>query len=156
MHAAPRPFAFTALLAACALPARPADARPPVHAAETAVVISAPAPAETDARWLRFSKGLVASLRSTNDGVVQSALQHVITYGDRVRVRGAEFDVVRVYREHRDDRMRRMAVVAIGKMGSPWALGFLQRSLPFERSASVRHTMKGVLAETQPGWTASY
>ncbi len=70
----------------------------------------------------------------------------IIFYGDQLDVKASVFDVVRIYRNHEDDRMRRMAVVALGKMQSQWAIGFLTRSLGFEKTPAVRKTMQAVIA----------
>lgn len=38
-----------------------------------------------------------------------------------------------------------MAVVALGQMQSRWAIGFLERSLRFEKSPTVRRTIRAVV-----------
>ena len=70
----------------------------------------------------------------------------IIFYGDQLDVKASVFDVVRIYRNHEDDRMRRMAVVALGTMQSGWAIDFLTRSLGFEKTPAVRQTMQAVIA----------
>lgn len=109
-------------------------------------------PAETTADlstvdWEAFSTNLVRALASDNDGLHVSAMQLIIKYGDRLDVDRARFDVMRLYRDHDDDRVRRMAVVTLGTMQNGWALGFLTRSIDFEKNPAVRHTMQAVLAD---------
>ena len=98
------------------------------------------------AHWTLFSGGLVDALASGHDGAQQGALRMIIFYGDQLDVKASVFDVVRIYRNHEDDRMRRMAVVALGKMQSRWAIDFLTRSLGFEKTPAVRKTMQAVIA----------
>jgi hypothetical protein len=74
-------------------------------------------------------------------------MQLVIKYADRVDVHRARFDVMRLYRDHDDDRVRRMAVVTLGAMKNNWALGFLARSVAFEKDPAVRHTIQAVLVD---------
>ncbi|NBC16346.1 MAG: hypothetical protein GVY18_03410 [Bacteroidetes bacterium] len=97
--------------------------------------------------WAAFSTNLVNALATDNDGLQQSAMQLIIKYRERVDVHRARFDVMRLYRDHDDDRVRRMAVVTLGAMDNNWALGFLARSVTFEDDPAVRHTIQAVLAD---------
>ncbi|NNE36102.1 MAG: hypothetical protein HKN13_12745, partial [Rhodothermales bacterium] len=56
------------------------------------------------------------------------------------------FDAVRLYRDHKDARIRRMATVALLKMNDSWAFDFLERSVAFEKNSSVKYTILAVLA----------
>jgi len=98
------------------------------------------------AHWKAFSVNLVKALLSDNEGLKLAALQHVINYGDAVNVEAAKFEIVRLYRDHEKERVRRMAVVALGAMHDEWAIDFLKRSVEFEPSDEVRQTMQAVLA----------
>lgn len=90
------------------------------------------------------------ALETAHYGLQTSALRLVITYADEVEFsRTTVFDVVRLYRDHKDDRVRRMAVVALGEMNHAWGNDMLTRSLRFEKSAPVRHTIAAVLAEAK-------
>ncbi len=72
----------------------------------------------------------------------------IIFYGDNLTIsRSGIQDAVRIYRDHPDDRLRRMAVVALGKIQDPWGLDFLKRSARFEKTPGVRHTIQAVLAD---------
>jgi hypothetical protein len=84
--------------------------------------------------WAAFSENLVVALKSDNLGVQCSALQHVAAYGgDRVDVRGARFEVVRLFRDHPDKRVRMSALAALTQLDDPWVTDFLFRSARFER-----------------------
>lgn len=106
-----------------------------------------PEPDWTDADWQAFSENLVVGLASDNDGLRASALQRIIQYGDRLNVQAAAHDVARIYREHGDERMRRLAAVSCVHLKDRWAVSFLRMSEPFERSEKLQHTIRALLAQ---------
>ncbi len=87
--------------------------------------------------WDAFSKNLVVAIASENEGLRQSAMQHIITYCDYLDVNDCVFDLVRIYRYHKDQRMRQMAVVTLHKIGNPWSMSFLKRNLKFEDNPTI-------------------
>jgi hypothetical protein len=99
------------------------------------------------ADWDAFSQNLVVGLATDNDGLRASALQMIIRYGENLDVRAATFDVVKIYRSHPDERMRRLAAVACPRLNDAWAMSFLRMSEPFEGSDTVLHTVRALLAE---------
>lgn len=99
--------------------------------------------AETD--WVAFSENLVVGLGGDNEGLKLSALQMIVRYGDHLDVRAAEFDVIRLFQDHPDQRVRRLAAVACGRLKSNWAMGFLRMAEPFERDARVRATIRSLV-----------
>lgn len=97
-----------------------------------------------------ISSAVGDALETSHFGLQTSALRLVITYAEDIHFnRTTVFDVVRLYRDHKDDRVRRMAVVALGELGDPWGNDMLRRSLRFEKNASVKHTIAAVLAEAK-------
>ena len=95
-----------------------------------------------------LSHTLSDALESAHFGFQTSALRLMIQYGDQVEFsHRTVIEVVRLYRDHSDDRVRRMAVVALGALGDEWGMDFLQRSLPYETAAPVKHTVAAVVAE---------
>ncbi|MEM8484984.1 MAG: HEAT repeat domain-containing protein [Bacteroidota bacterium] len=100
-------------------------------------------------QWKTFSKNLVVALKSENDGVSAGAMGLVIRFSEKVDVSDALFDVVSIYRNHEDENMRRMALVTLGKMDSPQAIGFLTRAEQFEKSDVLRQTMRAVIHDYQ-------
>ena len=101
----------------------------------------------SDAEWKAFGQRLARTLTSAHEGLPEDALRLMIQYGPRLEMgRTAVLDVVRVYRDHPNENLRRMAVVALGRMGNAWSFDFLERSLPYEKSPAVRHTLQAVLA----------
>jgi hypothetical protein len=99
-----------------------------------------------EAQWKRFSTNLVVALGSDHAGVQQTAMRYVIQYNDQVDVADAVFDVMKIYRNDADDNRRRMAVVTLGNMNSDWAILFLERSEPFEKSDIVAQTIRAVIS----------
>lgn len=147
-----------ALFALCFMLVAGADAAPSIDKDKKqlekkalAALTAAEAEARTAARWETFSSNLVAALQSDMDGVKVAAMQMVIRHGAQVNVDAAVFDVVRIYRNHDNDNMRRMAVVTLGAMDHPWGLDFLQRSQRFEKSPTVQHTLNAVVAQHRGG-----
>ncbi len=112
-----------------------------------AALVASEAAATDDATWKAFSTNLVHALTIDNDGVKVAAMQYVIRYSDQLDVGAAVFDVMRIYRNHNDDNMRRMAVVALGRMQSDGAIGFLRLFMEYEKSESVLHTIQAVVSE---------
>ncbi|MDX1532211.1 MAG: hypothetical protein R3362_11845 [Rhodothermales bacterium] len=132
------PAALLVLALALTL-AFPAQADPPLP--------TPPAPDATEAQWAAFGENLVVALQDGNDGVKAGAMQMIIHYGDRLDCRAAQFDVIRIYRSHPDERMRRLAIVTAGALQSGWAMGFLRMSEPFEKSDILKKTIQAVVHE---------
>ena len=103
-------------------------------------------PAEVEARWAVFSRNIVDALESDHEGLQQGALRMIIQYGTQIDAQEAVFDVVRLYRDHEDENVRRMAVVALGTMQDPWVMDFLERSLNYERSPVIRKQIRAALS----------
>lgn len=116
-----------------------------VNAHSTEKELVAPKANATAAQWTVFSNNLVDALTSEHDGLQEAAMRMVIQYGDQVRVDDAVFDVMRIYRDHNDENMRRMAVVALGEMNSKWAINFLKRAERFEKSETIKKTIHAVV-----------
>ncbi|GIV57464.1 MAG: hypothetical protein KatS3mg042_0377 [Rhodothermaceae bacterium] len=103
--------------------------------------------AVSKAAWKVFSENLVVALQSDHDGLREAAMRYVIQYNDRVDVRAAVFDVVRLYRDHDNDGLRRMAIVTLGHMDSDWAISFLRLSEDFEQDGALKHTIRAVIEQ---------
>ena len=114
------------LLLAFVIAVAPARADPPD--------ITPPAADADAATWVAFSDNLVKALQTTDNlGLQCSALQHVAAYGDRVDVDAAKFDIVRLYRDHSDSRVRMAALAGLAQMSDGWVADFLLRSARFEK-----------------------
>ncbi len=100
----------------------------------------------TKAEWSDYSERLKGALMNEQTGLQQSALQNIIRYGSYFdNDKETVFEIVSIYRNHEDDQMRRMAVVALGELEDAWAMNFLKRAVRFETSPEVAHTTKYVL-----------
>ncbi len=95
-----------------------------------------------------FGMSLDELLSSENDEHREAALRQIIRDGEATDYsREDVLKVVRIYRDHENDNMRRMAVVALGEMHDGWAIDFLARSAHFEKTPQVLHTVVSVLAD---------
>jgi len=101
--------------------------------------------AVSKAQWDIFSKNLVNALKTDHDGLRAAALQMIIQYGNRVTVDDAVFDVMRLYRNHENPQMQRLALVALGNMDNTWAIGFLRLSKDYEKSPALLHTINAII-----------
>jgi hypothetical protein len=100
---------------------------------------------ETD--WALFSEALVDAVESGNYGAKLGAIQQIAIYGHNLHVNETVFDVVRVYRNSKQENERILALSALAKMRDHWAIDFLSRSVRFEKSPRVkRHTIDVVNA----------
>ena len=112
-----------------------------------AALVASEAAAIDAATWKAFSTNLVHALKMDNDGVKVAAMQYIIRYGDKLDVDAAVFDVMGIYRNHNDDNVRRMAVVALGQMQSKGAIGYLRLSIQYEKSEMLRYTIQAVVSD---------
>jgi len=101
--------------------------------------------------WDAFSKNLVKSLKSDNEGIQLSAMQQVITYADKVNVGDAVFDIVQVYRSHKDVKVRQLALTTLHKTNNAWAMDFLKRNLEHEKSPVLKAQIYHILNDVEPG-----
>ena len=92
-----------------------------------------------------FSKNLVKAVKADNQGLQVSALQQVIKYGNKVEVKDATLDIVRIYRRSNNEQFRQLALAAINAMESEWALGIVKRDYQFEANPKIKRMMAAVL-----------
>ena len=96
--------------------------------------------------WFHCNERLKKALIAGNSGLQESALHRIIRYGAYLPAdKATVFEVMKIYRNHDDDRMRRMAVIALGELEDAWAMGFLKQAVKFEQNERVAHTIKYVL-----------
>lgn len=102
----------------------------------------------SDINWKAFSKNLVKALKSENPGLQQSAMQMVIRYSDWLDVKAAEFDVMRIFRNQKNQAVRQLALMALIGMNSNWAVGFLKTQIEFEEDPIIKKQMLTVTSES--------
>lgn len=100
----------------------------------------------TGAQWEAFNKNLTKAVESDNPGVVEGALTQIAQYGQFMEFPELTvFEVMRIYRDHENPRIKRLAVVALGNMGSRWAIEFLDMLAPYEENEALKKTMENVV-----------
>ncbi len=97
-------------------------------------------------QWDAFSGNLQDALASGHEGLQIGAMRLSIQYSDYVDLKGSAVDLMRIYRNHSDDQVRRLAVVALGSLDSQMVTSYLRLHEPFEQSPIVRRTIRAVLA----------
>ena len=97
--------------------------------------------------WNSFSKNLVKAIASDNEGLQRSAMRLIIHHADKVDVNQAVFDLVRIYRYHKDTKVRQLAIVALDKIHNKWAMGFLKRDLKFQESPVLQKQILACMDE---------
>jgi len=91
-----------------------------------------------DVNWEAFGKNLVKAIQSDNEGLQQSAMCMIIRYADHLNVKDARFDIVRIFRSHKNPRVRQLAMVTLYQMKDDWAMYFLKRNIQFEKDECIR------------------
>lgn len=119
------------------------------RADDTEKLLRMPAPAAsmTIEQWDFFSNNLVEALASHHDGLQNGAMRLALQYPDQVDIRPGLLDLMRIYRNHPDDNVRRLAAVTLGSTGSRLAINYLRLHVEFESSEVVKRTMLAVLSE---------
>jgi hypothetical protein len=104
----------------------------------------------TGEQWQAFNRNLIEAVQSESEGVREGALVQIAHYGDYMDFPELTvFEVMHIYRDDRDPGIKRLAVVALGNMGSRWAIEFLAMLAPYEKDPALRRTMKSVVREAR-------
>lgn len=97
--------------------------------------------------WSCFSKNLVIALQSDNEGLKCSAMQLVIRHHENLDVSAAVWDVMTVFRNHPNPRMRMLALVTLHHMKHSRAMFILKRNLKFEKDPAIARMNRCVVCE---------
>lgn len=108
---------------------------------------SSSAAQERTVDWKSISKNLVLALASENEGLRQSAMEFFVLYSDRLDLNAAVYDVMRVYRNHKNMRVRKLALVTLYKMQNKWAMEFLKIDLRFQESEELKRMVAAIVRE---------
>lgn len=151
---------MTRLLLVCALLVSAGATAAPLPSPMTPVPPLAPLPLETAEpdyaaalaghsaeQFAAYSRALERSILGEHPGVRMDAVRQLVRYKGRVHAGVATLDVVRLYRDALDPRVRLLALSALHATGDAWAMDFLRRSVPFERDARLRRVMKAIVAD---------
>jgi hypothetical protein len=87
--------------------------------------------------WNAFGKNLVKAIQSDNEGLQRSAMCMIIRYADYLSVKDARFDIVRIFRSHKNPKVRQLAMVTLYHMKDDWAMYFLKRNIKFEKDECI-------------------
>ena len=88
--------------------------------------------------WEAFSKNLIMALKSSNEGLQRSAMQQIIVYADQLNVKKGVLELSRIYSNHEDDGVRRLAMMAMYKIDRKWAVEYLRKNIKFEKSGKLK------------------
>ncbi len=69
----------------------------------------------------------------------------MIHHKDKVNVDRAVLDIVRLYRIHKDERVRQLALVTLHAMQNDWAVSIIKRDFNFEKSPQIKRIMLAIL-----------
>jgi hypothetical protein len=105
--------------------------------------------AEEKVNWETFGKNLVSALQAPNTGLQVSAMQEVIKHAENVNVDKAGLDLIKLYRRHKDENVRQMALVTINSVNNEWAMEIVKRDFEFEKSKNIKRMMAAIIKEGQ-------
>lgn len=111
-------------------------------------LLTLPAPAHqmTVEQWHSFGDNLERAIASGHDGLQNGAMRLAIQHSNFVDIDGATIDLMRIYRNHTNDNVRRLAVVTLASTGNRMALNYLRLHIPFEQSKVVKRTMAAAVS----------
>ncbi|KAA3658703.1 MAG: hypothetical protein DWQ10_10610 [Calditrichaeota bacterium] len=97
--------------------------------------------------WKMYSKNLVKCIKEGNEGVRYAALQRIISYGDKLDVNAAVFDIMRIYRTDPNVHAKQLALNALHKMRNEWAIGFLKLQIRHEKNVALRNQIYAMIKD---------
>lgn len=88
--------------------------------------------------WKAYSNNLVRCLKEGNQGVQYAALQRIISYGDKLDVNEAVFEIMHIYRSDPNIKAKQLALNALHAMKNGRAIGFLKLELHHEKNLALK------------------
>ena len=110
--------------------------------------LSAQETTKTD--WKAYSKELLKSIDSDNEGVKLSALQRIIQYSDSLNITNARYSVMNIFMKNKNQKVRQLALAALSKINHPLDLGRLELHFKWEKDPVIKMHISFVLLEN--GW----
>lgn len=102
----------------------------------------------TAADWAAYSDRISDALASDHDGLREAALRMTVLHGQNLTLdRRDTIEMVRVFRDHKNAQMRRLAVVALNAADDHWGIEMLARSYRFENDRNVHYQIAAVLLD---------
>jgi hypothetical protein len=102
------------------------------------IVFSAEPDQIENINWESMSKKVVQGLASEDISLRTECLQQIITFGDKLDVDDAVFNLVSIYRNSKNEKLRQFAVVALHKINNRWAMDYLKDNLKFENNPTIK------------------
>jgi hypothetical protein len=99
--------------------------------------------------WDTFGRNLTKALDDDNDGIKRSALQQIIRFHDSLDVKDAAITILHIYRSHPDFQTRRLALTALSKTNSNFALGYLRLAYDYEKSPVLKKQILFILKKAE-------
>lgn len=95
--------------------------------------------------WDMYSKNLVRCLKEGNEGIKYAALQRIVSYGEKLDVNDAVFEIMRIYRNDKNPKARQLALSALNKMNNEWAIGFLKLHVKHEENPQLKRQIYAMI-----------
>ena len=70
-----------------------------------------------------------------------------IQHADKLDINDAVYEVMHVYRNSKNDREQKLALVTLYKMQNKWAMEFLKVDLRFQDSAELKRMVAAIVQE---------
>lgn len=109
--------------------------------------LSTSAAQEKPVDWKTVGKNLVRAPASGNEGLRLSAMEFFVQHADKLDLDAAVYDVMHVYRTHKNLRVRKLALATLHKMQNKWAMEFLKVDLRFQESEELRRMVAAIVRE---------
>ncbi len=97
--------------------------------------------------WKMYSNNLVKCIKEGNPGVRYAALQRIISYGDKLDVNAAVFDIMHVYRTDKNTRARQLALNALHKMKNDKAISLLKLHVSYEKNMTLKKQIAAMIVD---------
>ena len=91
-----------------------------------------------EVNWDAFSENLVVALKSGHPGLRQSAMQHIIRYGDKLDVSEGVYYIGLIFRFNDDPQVRRLAMVALHTINTDKAISYLCQNMKYEDNPAIK------------------
>jgi len=92
-------------------------------------------PVAAEAKKVMIEKNLIKGLESGNDGVILDAVYYLGEY----KCESATIPLMKILNDHKNDRMRIMAALALTKIGTGKSLYAVKQNSYLDRNESVRN-----------------
>jgi hypothetical protein len=97
--------------------------------------------------WESYSDNLVKFLRSDEDSLKILAMQRIIFHADKVNVNQEVYTIYNIYRSHKNEKVRQMALVTLYKINNVWVLKNLIDDYYKEPNPVIRGQIEAILKE---------